>query len=40
LQAVGKPAELLMQYGQTDLEELFFFLVDQANRASGESAAI
>ena len=40
LQAVGRPSELLEQYGQADLEDLFFFLVDQADKVSGESAAI
>jgi sodium transport system ATP-binding protein len=30
LQAQGNPAELLREYGQPDLEELFFFLVERA----------
>ncbi|MBX6316581.1 MAG: ATP-binding cassette domain-containing protein [Isosphaeraceae bacterium] len=30
LQALGTPAELLEQYGQPDLEELFFHLIERA----------
>jgi sodium transport system ATP-binding protein len=37
LQALGRPADLLEQFGQADLEELFFFLVDRAER-NGETA--
>ena len=41
LQAEGVPSELLEQYGQPDLEELFFHLVDRAEeqRASVPSGA-
>ncbi len=31
LQVAGKPGELLEQFGQTDIEELFFHLVDRAD---------
>jgi sodium transport system ATP-binding protein len=38
LQVSGVPSELLDEYGQPDLEELFFHLIDLADsRASGES---
>jgi sodium transport system ATP-binding protein len=31
VQAQGAPSELLQQFDQPDLEELFFFLVDRAD---------
>ena len=40
LQALGCPTELIKRYGQADLEDLFFYLVDQADRVSGISAPI
>jgi sodium transport system ATP-binding protein len=36
LQALGRPAELLERFGQADLEDLFFYLVDRSER-SGEA---
>jgi sodium transport system ATP-binding protein len=33
LQAEGAPDELLERYGMPNLEELFFFLVERAERA-------
>jgi sodium transport system ATP-binding protein len=38
VQAEGEPADLLERFGQPDLEELFFHLVEHA-RASGEATA-
>jgi sodium transport system ATP-binding protein len=35
LQAQGAPGELLERFGQTDLEELFFYLVDRAEKERG-----
>ena len=35
LQAEGTPHGLLEEFDQPDLEELFFFLVDRADKASG-----
>jgi sodium transport system ATP-binding protein len=39
LQAEGTPTELLERYGQPDLEELFFHLVERADAAASASAA-
>jgi sodium transport system ATP-binding protein len=39
LQAEGEPAELLDRYGQADLEELFFHLVEKAEAGSGMEMA-
>jgi sodium transport system ATP-binding protein len=39
LQAQGKPGDLLDEFGQPDLEELFFFLVDRAETRAGEAPA-
>jgi sodium transport system ATP-binding protein len=36
VQAEGEPHELLAQYGQPDLEELFFFLVERAKGTAPE----
>jgi sodium transport system ATP-binding protein len=36
LQAVGVPDQLLELYGQPNLEELFFFLVERANKQAGQ----
>jgi sodium transport system ATP-binding protein len=36
VQAIGVPADLLDQYGQPDLEELFFHLVDRADARLAE----
>ena len=38
VQAEGAPEELLERFGQPDLEELFFFLVDKVEAAKGETA--
>jgi sodium transport system ATP-binding protein len=38
LQADGRPAELLEEFGQPDLEELFFHLVERAEAEPGEPA--
>jgi sodium transport system ATP-binding protein len=35
LQAEGEPGELIERFGQPNLEELFFHLVDQAEQANG-----
>jgi sodium transport system ATP-binding protein len=40
MQALGSPEELLDRFGQPDLEELFFHLVERADRAAGALAAI
>jgi sodium transport system ATP-binding protein len=37
LQAEGSPRGLLEEFDQRDLEELFFFLVDRAEKASSEA---
>jgi sodium transport system ATP-binding protein len=34
VQAEGEPGELLERYGQPDLEELFFHLVERADPAA------
>jgi sodium transport system ATP-binding protein len=39
VQAEGDPHELLELYGQPDLEELFFFLVDRADRLADDQAS-
>jgi sodium transport system ATP-binding protein len=39
LQAEGTPGDLLAEYGQPDLEELFFDLVRRADAAAGKLAA-
>jgi sodium transport system ATP-binding protein len=39
LQAAGTPEELLERFGQPDLEELFFALVEQADAAAEHDAA-
>ncbi|MFO0911019.1 MAG: ABC transporter ATP-binding protein, partial [Isosphaeraceae bacterium] len=40
VQAEGVPAELLERYGQPDLEELFFYLVENARSpGTGEVAS-
>lgn len=36
VQASGEPKALLEDYGQPDLEELFFYLVEKANRGEAE----
>jgi sodium transport system ATP-binding protein len=38
LQALGAPEELLERYEQSDLEELFFHLVERADRAHDRRA--
>ena len=38
LQAEGTPGDLLAEYGQPDLEELFFHLVRQADAAAERPA--
>jgi sodium transport system ATP-binding protein len=38
LQAEGEPSALLARYGQPNLEELFFFLVKQAQNPGAEGA--
>ena len=38
LQAEGTPAELLERFGQPDLEELFFHLVERADRDDGANS--
>jgi sodium transport system ATP-binding protein len=40
VQAEGSPRELLERSGQPDLEELFFYLVDKADRHDEDGAAI
>jgi len=39
VQAEGEPHELLARYGQPDLEELFFFLVERAKGTASEPTA-
>jgi sodium transport system ATP-binding protein len=39
LQAEGTPEELLERFGQPDLEELFFALVERADAAAGRAGA-
>ncbi len=40
LQALGAPADLLAQYGQPDLEDLFFHLVDRADAQLAEYPSV
>ena len=40
VQAEGEPARLLAEFGQPDLEELFFHLVDRADRAPAETIVV
>ncbi len=39
VQAEGEPAQLLDEFGQPDLEELFFHLVDRADRATADAVS-
>ena len=40
LQAEGSPQELLQEFDQPNLEELFFFLVDRAEKLSKDTVAL